>query len=239
MLHKTSHPKLVVDCAPGNVVDLTGVASAKGTIKVATTAAGTGNTVRFGKGATFSGSISVQGKNNLVEIGQNCVIRGSILVKGNDQRVVIGDQTTFVDVYILCQEGCNVDIGRWCMFSRDIEIRTTDAHSVVDRVSRKRLNLPKSIVIGDHVWIGVGVLVSKGSGIPSDSIVGAKTFVNTLFEEEGTVIAGSPARVVKRGITWNRLRRLSFTQDELDQWRAPNANMSDSELADEIVSDMR
>ena len=95
-------------------------------------------------------------------IGENCHFGGKIVVKDHSQTVVFGDHSTSVSVCILCQEGANVRIGRWCMLSRDIEIRTTDAHSVIDRETGKRLNTPASITIGDHVWVGVGAIINKG-----------------------------------------------------------------------------
>lgn len=130
-----------------------------------------------------------------------------------------GDYSTTVGVYILCQEGCNVRIGRHSMLSREIEIRTTDAHSVIDLETGNRLNTPADVIIGDHVWVGVGVILNKGTVIPNDTIVGAGAFVNKPFEEEHTAIAGAPAKVVRRGVTWNRSRRAKFSTDEMNEWR--------------------
>jgi acetyltransferase-like isoleucine patch superfamily enzyme len=148
-------------------------------------------------------------------------VRGRLLVKGDGQSVKIGKNTTFQSVYILCQESCNVEIGEWCMFSRDIEIRTTDAHSVVDVKTRQRINKPTSVKIGNHVWVGVGSLISKGSQIPNDSIVGAYSFVNKKFTEENVLIAGTPAKIVRHGVTWNRGRKPKFTQAQLEHWKEP------------------
>ncbi|RYZ85469.1 MAG: hypothetical protein EOP06_16190 [Proteobacteria bacterium] len=177
------------------------------------------NLFQIGKGSKFNGSVEFLGANNKVLIGENCHFRGNIIVKGEGQTVAFGNHSTTVDVYILCQEGCNVTVGKSCMFSREIEIRTTDAHSVIDRTTGKRLNKARSITIGDHVWIGVGAIINKGAIVPSDSIVGAMSFVNGQFDEEGVVLAGSPAKIVKRGITWNRSRRDKFTPEQMDHWR--------------------
>lgn len=185
---------------------------------------GTGNHLSIGKQTKFSGTIEVVGNNNSIMIGDNCHFRGKIVVKGNGQTIRFGNNSTTVDVYILCQENCDVTIGEWCMLSREIEIRTTDAHSVVDRATGRRINAAKSVVIGDHVWIGVGAIVNKGAVVPSDSIVGAMAFVNRRFEEQGIVIAGAPAGIVKRGITWNRSRRAKFTSAELDHWKSSDAS---------------
>lgn len=181
---------------------------------------GEGNKLWIGSGTKFQGSVDISGNNNRVIIGKNCHYRGDIIVKGDNQTVSFGDNSTTVNVYILCQENCDVLIGRWCMFSREIEVRTTDAHSVIDRATGRRLNKPASIVVGDHVWVGVGAIINKGAVIPSDSIVGAMSFVNGRFDEEGVIIAGAPGKVVKRGITWNRSRRTKFTEEDLEYWKS-------------------
>lgn len=105
------------------------------------------------------------------------------------------------------------------MFSRNVEIRTTDAHSIVSRETGQRLNPAAPVYIGDHVWVGVGCLISKGAIVPTDTIIGAMSLVSKRFDEEGTVIAGSPARVLRRGVTWHRERRKKYSADELYGWQ--------------------
>ena len=207
--------KLDVNSPPGNTVNNNALVEAQGNIVID----GTDNEVSFGANTRFKGSIEIRGKNNRVLFGPGSVMRGRIVVKGNNQTVSIGEQTTFQSAYLLCHEGCDITIGRWCMFSRDIEIRTTDAHSVVEKSTGLRLNAPASVVIGDHVWVSVGVFISKGAQLASDTIIGAHAFVNGQFTEEGTMLAGAPARVVKRDVTWHRSRKRKFSDEELSAWR--------------------
>lgn len=182
--------------------------------------AGKGNSVSLGEGAGIDRlDIKIAGSNNKLIIGKNCQLRGQILIKGNGQTVSIGDHTTFADVYLLCAEGCNINIGRWCMFSRKIEVRVTDAHSLIEVSTGNRVNMPRSIIIGDHVWVSLGVIINKGVTIADDNIIGAGAFVNKSFTESQTVIAGLPAEVVKRGLTWNRLRRSKWTEEEMNAWK--------------------
>jgi acetyltransferase-like isoleucine patch superfamily enzyme len=208
-------PELAITCSPGNTLSLERLSDARGRIVIK----GSGNLLEILEGSLLNGSIHIQGDNNRVLIGSNCAIRGRILVNGSHQTLSVGERTTFQSVYVLCQENCNVTIGRCCMFSRNVEIRTTDAHSVLESYSGRRLNKPASVAIGDHVWLGVGALISKGVSLPDDCIVGAKAFVNDSFSESGTMIVGAPARIVKRGVTWHRSCRAEFSQDELNAWR--------------------
>ncbi|WP_249979312.1 acyltransferase [Vreelandella olivaria] len=207
--------KWKVTADEGNVVELYRAKKKVGALTIK----GKGNEVFFGELSSYVGNITIQGDENKVFIGDDSVIRARILIKGHNQRVFFGQNTTIQSCYILCQESCNIEIGDWCMFSRDIEIRTTDAHSVVDVKTRERINKPASVKIGNHVWVGVGSLISKGTIIPDDSIVGAYSFVNKEFVDENVLIAGAPAKIVRYGVTWNRGRKPKFSKAQLEHWK--------------------
>ena len=202
---------------------------------------GEGHVITIGAGSRVRGSIRIKGRNHRITIGQDVDLNDHIDVRGRDNRIVIGDKvalggrlvmtgtgqsidvgngTVARDTYVLCHEEQYVRIGRGCLFSRNVEIRTSDAHALICRETGNRLNLAQPIEIGDHVWMGVGVLVSKGAKIADDNVVGAKSFVSKPFLESGTVIAGVPAKVVKRGVTWQRDCKQKYDVDTLDGWRA-------------------
>lgn len=90
------------------------------------------------------------------------------------------------------------------MLSTDIVIRSGDSHSVIDISTGCRVNLSESIFIGDHVWMGYGVSVGKGAFIQKNTVVGSRSFVNKKFEMGNCILAGTPARVVKKGVIWDR-----------------------------------
>ena len=53
--------------------------------------------------------------------------------------------------------------------------------------------------VGDNSIIGMGSIILNGSVIPKNCIVSAGSVVNSkLKAEEGDLIAGSPARVIKK-----------------------------------------
>ncbi|MES2440272.1 MAG: hypothetical protein V4584_14475 [Verrucomicrobiota bacterium] len=196
--------KFTVAVPPENEVATEAAGHLEGSLRIRK---GRRNIVRFGAGCRFTGSISIEGNRNLVEIGAGADIKGQILVKGNRQRVVIGEKTTSEGIRLLASEDCDITIGRSCVFAHKIEIRTTDAHSVVDRETGNRLNPPGSVTIGDRVWVGGGAILNKGSSVPAGSIVEANSFVSRAFEEEGVMLAGVPAKVVRTGITWSRVEK--------------------------------
>jgi acetyltransferase-like isoleucine patch superfamily enzyme len=59
------------------------------------------------------------------------------------------------------------------------------------------------IRIGNKVWLGCNVTLLKGSIIPDGCVVAANSLVNSKFDIPNTLLAGSPARVVKTNITWS------------------------------------
>ncbi|CAI1802103.1 Putative acetyltransferase SACOL2570 [Serratia quinivorans] len=105
----------------------------------------------------------------------------------------IGPENTFI-VYngIDIGEGCNISWG--CQFLDD------DFH-VLNYENKKSRD--KKIHIGSFVWIGCNVSVLKGSHIASGCVIAANSVVSGDFLEEKCLIAGNPAKVVKRNISWD------------------------------------
>lgn len=56
----------------------------------------------------------------------------------------------------------------------------------------------KSIVIGSHSWIGMNSVILPGVKLGKKTIVGAGSVVTKSFRSGNVVIAGNPARVIKR-----------------------------------------
>lgn len=178
---------------------------------------GDGNRLLVERGAVLTGLLNLAGSDNTVTIGENAVARGQFTVKGKDLTFSVGRKTTMVSVFLVCQESGGISIGEQCMISRDVEIRTSDSHALIDLATRRRINTPGAVTIGDHVWIGARSMISKGAGIPHDSVVGAMSFVNKAFDEPNVVIAGVPAKVVRTGVTWDRGRRARYRASHLFQ----------------------
>ncbi|WP_442486790.1 acyltransferase [Halomonas litopenaei] len=162
------------------------------------------NLVHIGENTSFNNiRIAFHGNNNRVIIGEDVRWSGYILVHGKNRTVTIGDRSTAQGVYILSRDE-DVSIGSGCMLSREIEIRASDVHKIYDLDTGERLNKPGPVKIGNDIWIAAKAFVSKGASIPNGCIVGATSFVNKPFDEENVIIAGSPAKIVKRNIRWER-----------------------------------
>jgi acetyltransferase-like isoleucine patch superfamily enzyme len=102
-------------------------------------------------------------------------------------------------------EKTSVSIGNDCMFSWDVLILPSDSHTIRCNKTKKMLNFAKKgVSIGNHVWLAHGVCILKESSIPDNTVVGMRSMVNKQFSETNTIIAGTPAKVIKRNISWSR-----------------------------------
>jgi len=167
---------------------------------------GKNNRIVFGKKFTGALNISIVGDNNLVQIGRKCRLKKSnIRIRSSDTKIIIGDQTTCgIGCRFILSEKRDIYLGDDCMLSSNVTIRTGDGHSIIDAKSGKRINPADDIVIGNHVWIGFNSIVLKGARIADNCIVGAASLINKKFSTPGCVLAGTPAHIVREGITWDR-----------------------------------
>lgn len=149
-------------------------------------ARGNGNNIVLGDGVRFNleGAIEQYGHNTSCEIGSNSSIeRAGLFNIENDSKIIIGQD---------------------CMFSTGIDIRTSDSHPIFDRTSEERINFARDVVIKDRVWIGDSCKILKGVIIRNDSVIGCGSVVTKQFEESNVIIAGNPARIVKRNIIFSK-----------------------------------
>ena len=66
-----------------------------------------------------------------------------------------------------------------------------------------RINPPKSVVVGSHVWIAPNSKIMKGADIGDGAIIGSNTIV-TKPVPANTLVVGAPAKVVKENVMWTR-----------------------------------
>ena len=126
--------------------------------------------------------------------------------KGHDSICEIKEETGIAGAYFrIGERNTGIVIGKDCMFSRDILIRSSDTHSILDKDTNEILNFPKDIVrIGNHCWIGQNAVINKNAKLPDNTIVGTFAVVTKPFTEEYTALAGNPAKVVKKNVAWDR-----------------------------------
>ena len=97
----------------------------------------------------------------------------------------------------------NISIGNDCMFSWDILIMDTDWHPITD-YKHNILNPPKSIRIGNNVWIGCRTTITKGTSIANGSIIAAGSIVSKNITESNCIIGKNPLQIIKRNVLWSK-----------------------------------
>lgn len=146
--------------------------------------------------------------NSLISIKQTFdVIKNlEVMTEAKGSQLIIGENFGINSGYILFhkKENNKIEIGDDCMFAKEITIRTCDGHKIKSLETGEIINEDKDIKIGNHVWLGQGVTVLKGSEIPNNTTVAFKSIVTKKFSEENTILAGSPAKVVKTNVNWER-----------------------------------
>jgi acetyltransferase-like isoleucine patch superfamily enzyme len=163
----------------------------------------------------------IEGENNTISIGDDCRINSiEFTVIGNNCSCVfekvgdnckirIGESTHFESITAMqtIEDQMSINIGRGCLFA-SAYIATSDYHNIYSTLTGKRINHPKPITIEDGVWIGKDVTILKGAYIGGGSIVGINSVVTKEFRSKNVVIAGNPAKIVKKHIRWgHELRR--------------------------------
>lgn len=134
---------------------------------------------------------------------ENKSFMGQVNVGYGCKVVIEDDVTSQGAVYLTTAEKTKVVIGRDSMLSDRIQIRAEDSHAIYDVETGNRINPSKDIYIGRHVWLGYQSTILSGTHIKDGSVVGFGAVVKGVFPNN-VIIAGVPAKVIKKNIAWER-----------------------------------
>ena len=161
-------------------------------------------------------------KNTSVHIGGIKVKdRLKIKMMGHQGMLSIGEGTSVVTAKIIVNTEGHVKIGKDCMLADDISVMQSDQHLIFDKSTHERINYPRNIVIGNHVWIGRESQILGGAEIGDGSVCGARTVTSGKFPSN-VIIAGCPARVVRENVVWARDLVEASDFDTLEQCKDQN-----------------
>ena len=173
-----------------------------------------GNKIYFDQTLSDKITILLGGGNNILRVGKNVTAAHLLIVFGNNGSCNIGDDTEIIGAEFYIAYG-GIQIGKDCLFSTQVVLRTHDGHHIFDANTHQRVNYPKDIEIGDHVWIGFRVILLGGAKIGTGSLVGAGAITSGQFGEH-IVIAGMPARAIRENVCWSRDDTEYFNWSSLD-----------------------
>ena len=90
-------------------------------------------------------------------------------------------------------------IGRDALISWDATIVDHDFHALRD-AENNWINPPAPIIIGERAWVGFGAIIAKDTRLAPGTVIGAGAVVRGEFLNPDSVLAGNPARLVRRGV---------------------------------------
>lgn len=187
----------------GNRIDFTG--STEAAVQVEFT--GSNNRLVVSEEARL-GSLAVHFNcdNGVVEIGSSKGVPAlsANLRVGQDSTIMVGKNVSSTSrVGMSAVEGTTITIGDDVMFASDNQVRCDDGHPIFDVRTAKRVNTSRSITIGNHVWVGWGAVLLGGTTVGEGSVVGIGSVVKGVFPNN-CILAGVPARVLRRDVAWER-----------------------------------
>ena len=131
-----------------------------------------------------------------VKIGSHAVIEA--LVPDRGVTVHIGDGAYIGHLLRLTAVG-GVHIGNEAMLADRVYVSDTNHlyEDVTQPIKRQGLRDGRQVVIDDGAWIGIGAVIVGAVRIGRNAVVGANAVVTSDVDDR-TVVAGNPARVVRR-----------------------------------------
>lgn len=138
----------------------------------------------------------------------------SLLVEGNFSFAYGADVRVFEDAVLILKDNSYINnhclirckekivIGENCAIAHNCTIFDSDFHWINEKKQEHKYTQP--VIIGNHVWIGANVTILKGVHIGDNAVIAAGTVVNRCVPE-GTLVAGNPAKIVRKNVQWGSL----------------------------------
>lgn len=166
---------------------------------------GNNNKILIEKGSYLKNlKLKITGNNNTVLICKNVRshIGVEILCLGSNSSLVINENTEILESQFILGTNTEIKIGKNCLFSSNIYVRSTDGHRIYKKETNKLINEDKDIIIGNHVWVCNGVNILKGSAIGDGVVVGSASVIANKIIPPNCIVAGNPSVIVRENIFW-------------------------------------
>lgn len=189
---------------------------------------GKGNILFVENGVRLSNSrIDFNGDNALVYLSASrfCYYLG---ISANYASCIFVGKNNYINgrLNLITSERKNIIIGGEGLISFGIFIRTADPHLIYSCETKHRINPSRSVIMGDHVWIGQNAMLLKGSVIGSGSIIGGGGVLSNKVIPSNVSAVGNPAKIIAQNIffknecvhNWTSEQTESFQVVNTDEW---------------------
>ncbi len=131
-----------------------------------------------------------------VRIGAHAVIEALVPERGVTVQI---DDGAYIGHFLRLTAVGGVHIGKEAMLADRVYVSDTNHiyEDVTQPIKRQGLRDGRQVVIGDGAWVGIGAVIVGAVRIGRNAVVGANTVV-TGDVDDLTVVAGNPAKVVRR-----------------------------------------
>ncbi len=141
-----------------------------------------------------SGVWKVTGK---VRLGNNVRIGPGTRVVCEGELAIGANVYINAGVSVFCVK--RVRVGRDALIAWNCTVMDHDFHALHD-AGGQCINPPGDIALGDQVWLGAGVTVTKGTRLAQGVVVAAGTVMHGDIDEPNCIVGGNPPRIIRRGV---------------------------------------
>lgn len=145
----------------------------------------------------FSGNLSINLGSNVTVHSRSSFSAGKVL---NNPELIVGNDT-YIGPGFSISISKKVVIGNKCHIASNVIIMDNDGHPLDPDKRAKHQTVDKEnilpVIIEDNVWIGSNSIILKGVIIHKYSVIAAQSVVSRNVEQY-TVVAGNPAKVIKK-----------------------------------------
>lgn len=165
--------------------------------------------------AKFKSSKLILSDNCIVKIGssKHKIVGLRIIAKSAKSSVIIGNNLSSEKRFTIVmskEPDTTLSIGDDVMIANNVQIRTSDSHTIYDISTNEILNHCQNIEIGNHVWISQNCMICKGVKIADNCVIGANSLVTRSCSDSNSIYAGTPAKKIRTNINWDRLAPYKF-----------------------------
>lgn len=140
------------------------------------------------------------GKFGILKVeGKTSFSSGSTLRIDNGECIIGENFSCNKNCCIFCSK--QIEFGKDALLGWNVFVRDGDGHNISENGQENSSS--KSVKIGDHVWIASFVDILKGVTTGNDCVIACRSCATKSIEGNGVLIAGVPAKIIKRNISWH------------------------------------